>query len=68
MRCPHCNKRNDFTDIAYEGGLGSYETGSSVECDHCKKHMEIVKVEQTTLITVRPLARAKGVPKGIGGR
>jgi hypothetical protein len=73
VRCPWCGHKNNFKEIAFESGLGRYENGMTVECDQpaqggCGRHMEVVKVEPTTLISVRKANGPRGVPTSIGGR
>lgn len=77
VRCPWCGCTHDFREIAYEGGMGQYENGATVECHKldpkteqqvgCGRHMQIVKVEPTTLISVRCADGPGGIPRSIGG-
>lgn len=46
---PDCAKPNDFR-VVEDYGL---ENGAIFSCDHCNRNMQIVKVEPTTLISVR---------------
>ncbi len=76
VRCPNCGFENDFRDIDY----GGYERGSTVQCYEeptkeqpnrqggCLGYMTIVKVEKTTLISVRRARGPGGIPASIGGR
>ncbi len=74
VRCPHCMNPNDFRELAFEATLGQYENGMVVQCGDgpesknrgCDKYMEIVKVEPTTLISVRKTNRPGNIPVGAG--
>jgi hypothetical protein len=62
--CPHCGRPNDFTEpmsnkiiegrdesARDEGGPGN--PGTAVVCDHCHRYMEVVKVGEVTVVSVR---------------
>ena len=57
--CPHCKKPNDFRGLAPGGGeaMGDYglERGAVLICDHCERRFQVVRVEQTTMIWLRPV-------------
>lgn len=55
--CPHCGRPNDFSDAQM------VEAGATFSCDHCRRMMQVVKVETHTFVTVRP---APGVAGGGG--
>lgn len=50
VRCPHCGKGNDFRDMQSQQLL---DTGGVIECDHCRRFMEVVGIKPITVITVR---------------
>jgi len=52
VRCPHCGKPNDFREVS--DALAEEDGRPTVECDHCHGIMEVVKIQPTTLIWVRP--------------
>lgn len=61
VQCPHCRKGNNFREIEY-AIVDSQDTGAIVECDHCKRHMKVVRVEKTTLISVIPTTERGSFP------
>lgn len=66
--CPWCERRNDFREVKYEAQLGGYEVGSTIQCDHCERHMEVKQVQPTTIIGVIRAQGPGGIPQSIGGR
>lgn len=58
--CPWCKRTNDFRGMAGTGGdahaFGAYglESGTVVDCDHCKRKMRITGVHTITAISVVP--------------
>lgn len=60
--CPHCGKTNDFRGIGPDGSklLG---TGEAVDCDHCKRIMQVVKFEHIYVVSVRQHPTKRGTSK-----
>lgn len=59
--CPHCGRPNDLRVLAagtaaqQNAGWGGnlVERGTILDCDHCNRKMQIVKVQSVKIVTVR---------------
>lgn len=63
--CPHCDNTNDFRNLHQDMGAGyglsGLETGTKVDCDHCKRHAVITGVFHD------PYVNLGGAGKKVGG-
>lgn len=64
--CGHCNKPNDFRDVAPDlpggsiGGISAgqgslLEEGMTFTCDHCGRVSKVDGVTQATVVAVKPV-------------
>lgn len=60
VRCPHCGKPNDFRDLQSEQLL---DTGAVTDCDHCKRLMEVVRIQPMIVVTVRAASNSAAITR-----
>lgn len=55
VTCPHCGKTNDLRALQEQQIL---DTASQIECDHCHRIYEVVRMAPVLVVTVRRPVRA----------
>lgn len=58
--CPHCGHPNDFRDLNSQQLL---DTGHTMFCDRCRRVMEVSRIAQVVVVTVRQAGRNHAAPR-----